>query len=263
MAFVADDPAAVRARLVAAGATPAYEETLPDGSFLIMVRDPWGIPLQLVRRVTPFPSLLSSSVFTVDPTVTLEGRGVRLEPMALGHEEALREAAADGELWSLAFTSVPAPAETRAYIDAALADRDKGSRCPWVVRELSSGRIVGSTSYHDIVPAARRVEIGYTWYSKTWQRTFVNTACKLALLEHAFGTLGCNVVGWRTDILNTRSQAAIERLGAKKDGVIRGFQVRRDGSIRDTVLYSATADEWRDAIRPRLMGFLTHGKASS
>jgi RimJ/RimL family protein N-acetyltransferase len=202
-------------------------------------------------------------VFRVDPSVTLEGRGVRLEPLGRGHEEALRSAAADGELWKLHFTSVPEPEKTLAYIEDALADRDKGTRAPWVVRELSGGRIVGSTSYHDIIPAARRVEIGYTWYARSWQRTFVNTACKLRLLEHAFDTLGCSVVGWRTDNLNLRSQAAIERLGAKRDGVIRRQSPRRDGTLRDTVMYSVTDDEWRGGIRERLMGYLAEGTAGA
>jgi len=198
-------------------------------------------------------------VFRVDPTVTLEGRGIRLEPLGLGHEEALKAAAADGELWTLHFTSVPEPAGTRAYIEAALADCAKGARVPWVVRELAGGRIIGSTSYHDIVPATRRVEIGYTWYARSWQRTFVNTACKLRLLEHAFDTLGCSVVGWRTDNLNLRSQAAIERLGAKRDGVMRRQSARRDGTFRDTVMYSMTDDEWRGGIRERLVAALGKG----
>jgi N-acetyltransferase len=198
-------------------------------------------------------------VFQVDPGVTLEGRGVRLEPMRRDHAEALRAAASDGELWKLNFTSVPEPEGTMAYIDSALADRAKGIRVPWVVWELSSGKVIGSTSYHDIIPAARRVEIGYTWYARSWQRTHVNSACKLRLLEHAFDTLGCSVVGWRTDILNTRSQAAIERLGAKKDGVVRRQAQRRDGTLRDTVMYSVTDDEWRGGIRARLEGFLRKG----
>jgi RimJ/RimL family protein N-acetyltransferase len=192
-------------------------------------------------------------VIRVEPTAVLEGRGIRLEPMRLEHEPDLRAAAADGELWKLTFTSVPEPENTRAYIDTALADRDRGVRCPWVVRELGTGRIVGSTSYHDIVPAASRVEIGYTWYSASWQRTHVNTACKLRLMEHAFDTLGCKVVGLRTDILNTRSQAAIERLGAKKDGVIRHQMVRKDGTVRDTVMYSVLASEWQATVRGRLL----------
>jgi RimJ/RimL family protein N-acetyltransferase len=203
--------------------------------------------------------LSTAPEFRVDPSVTLEGRGIRLEPLGREHEDALRAAAADGELWTLHFTSVPEPDKTLAYIDGALAERDKGNRVPWVVRELSGGRIVGSTSYHDIIPAARRVEIGYTWYARSWQRTFVNTACKLRLLEHAFDTLGCSVVGWRTDNLNLRSQAAIERLGAKKDGVIRRQSQRRDGTLRDTVMYSVTDDEWRGGVRERLMGCLAEG----
>ena len=197
--------------------------------------------------------------FRVDPTVTLEGRGVRLEPLRADHEVSLREAAADGQLWTLNFTSVPEPEKTGAYIASALEDCAKGTRVPWVVRELSSGRIIGSTSYHDIVPATRRVEIGYTWYAKSWQRTHVNTACKLRLLEHAFDTLGCTVVGWRTDNLNLRSQAAIERLGAKRDGVIRRQALRRDGTLRDTVMYSVTEEEWRENIRSRLVGMLAGG----
>ena len=195
-------------------------------------------------------------MFVVDPCATFEGHGVRMEPLGGEHESALRIAAADGQLWTLKFTSVPAPEETPAYIQTALADRERGVRCAWIVREMKGGVIIGATSYHDIVPAARRVEIGYTWYSKAWQRTHVNTACKFLLLENAFDKLGCNVVGWRTDILNLRSQAAIERLGAHKDGVIRGFQVRRDGSIRDTVLYSMTSGEWKETVKSRLMGIL-------
>ena len=198
-------------------------------------------------------------MFRVDPTVTLEGRGVRLEPLLVEHEAALMAAAADGELWKLHFTSVPEPENTRAYIETALADCARGARVPWVVRELGGGRIVGSTSYHDIIPSARRVEIGYTWYARSWQRTHVNTACKLRLLEHAFDTLGCSVVGWRTDNLNLRSQAAIERLGARKDGVIRRQSARRDGTFRDTVMYSVTDEEWRESIRSRLAGRLSRG----
>ncbi len=197
--------------------------------------------------------------FRVDPSVTLEGRGIRLEPLRSEHEQALRDAAADGELWKLRFTSVPEPEKTLEYIETALADCAKGSRVPWAVRELSTGRIIGSTSYHDIVPSTRRVEIGYTWYAASRQRTFVNTACKLRLMEHAFGTLGCTVVGWRTDNINLRSQAAIERLGAKKDGVIRRQSLRRDGTLRDTVMYSVTSEEWNEGIRERLVGFLSRG----
>jgi RimJ/RimL family protein N-acetyltransferase len=180
---------------------------------------------------------------------TLEGHGVRLEPLAREHEPALAAAAADGRLWELWFTSVPAPGETLAYIEQALAGQDAGHMLPFVVRELAGGRIVGSTRYHDIIPAADRVEIGWTWYAASWQRTHVNTACKLLLFAHAFEVLGCRVVGLRTDNFNFRSQRAIEALGAKKDGVIRHHWPRRDGSVRDTVMYSVLASEWPDVKR--------------
>lgn len=180
---------------------------------------------------------------------TLEGNGIRLEPLAATHAEGIRGAAADGELWKLWFTSVPEPHETEKYIEEALTGQAKGHMCPWAVRDLGSGRIVGSTRYHDIVPPIDRVEIGYTWYSASMQRSHVNTVCKLLLLAHAFDTLGCAVVGLRTDNFNFRSQRAIEALGAKKDGVIRHHAPRRDGTARDTVLYSILKTEWRDVRR--------------
>jgi RimJ/RimL family protein N-acetyltransferase len=181
--------------------------------------------------------------------VTLEKHGVRLEPLTREHADAIGKAAADGELWNLWVTSVPGPGETQAYIATALAGYEAGHMLPFVVRELSSGAIVGSTRYHDIVKAANRVEIGYTWYSKRWQKSHVNTACKLMLLGHAFDDLGCGVVGLRTDHFNFASQKAIEALGAKKDGVIRHHAARRDGTIRDTVMYSILAGEWPDVKR--------------
>jgi RimJ/RimL family protein N-acetyltransferase len=181
--------------------------------------------------------------------VTLEGHGVRLEPLAREHHDGLADAARDGELWQLWVTSVPEPDQAPAYIAAALAGQEAGHMLPWAVRELASGQIVGSTRYHDIVREASRVEIGYTWYGKRWQRSHVNTACKLLLLGHAFDGLGCEVVGLRTDNFNFPSQRAIEALGAKKDGVIRHQAPRRDGSIRDTVMYSIVAAEWRDVRR--------------
>ena len=184
-------------------------------------------------------------MITLRPT-TLEGRGVRLEPLTAEHERALADAAADGALWELGFTVVPDLSGTRAYIDAALAGQGAGTMLPWAVRELTSGTIVGSTRYHDIVAPIGRVEIGYTFYAASWQRTHVNSACKLLLLEHAFDTLGCDVVGFRTDLLNLRSQGAIEALGARRDGVLRHHQARRDGSARDTVAYSMLRAEWPD-----------------
>jgi len=181
--------------------------------------------------------------------VTLEGRGARLEPLSREHEKGLAEAAQDGKLWELWFTSVPAPGETAKYIDSALQGQKDGHMLPWVVRESASGRIVGSTRYHDIIAAADRVEIGYTWYAKRYQRSHVNTACKLLLFSHGFEALKCGVVGLRTDNFNFASQRAIEALGAKKDGVIRHHWPRRDGSVRDTVMYSVLAGEWPDVKR--------------
>ncbi|HEX4858729.1 MAG TPA: GNAT family protein [Usitatibacteraceae bacterium] len=180
---------------------------------------------------------------------TLEGHGVRLEPLSVEHRDGLADAAADGRLWELFFTSVPAPGETSAYIGTALDGQAAGQMLPWAVRELASGAIVGSTRYHDIVSAAQRVEIGYTWYANRCQRTHVNTACKLLLLGHGFEQLGCKVIGFRTDNFNFRSQRAIEALGANKDGVIRHHWPRRDGSIRDTVMYSILASEWPNVKR--------------
>jgi RimJ/RimL family protein N-acetyltransferase len=187
-------------------------------------------------------------VIEVQPT-TLEGRGIRLEPLTLDHEQALAAAAADGELWQLWFTGVPAPGETRGYVEVALAGQREGHMLPWVVRELGSGTVIGSTRYHDIVKPIDRVEIGYTWYAAHWQRSHVNTVCKLLLMTHAFETVGCSVVALRTDGFNFRSQRAIEALGAHKDGVLRHHAVRRDGSARDTVLYSILDREWPDVKR--------------
>lgn len=176
--------------------------------------------------------------------ITLEGHGIRLEPLTLEHEADLSEAAADGELWNLWFTSVPQPEETKTYIATALAGYQAGHMLPWAVRELGTGKIVGSTRYHDVAANIDRVEIGYTWYAKSWQKSHVNTVCKLLLLAHAFDTLGCKVVGLRTDNFNFNSQKAIEGLGAKKDGVLRHHMLRRDGSVRDSVMYSILVTEW-------------------
>jgi len=181
--------------------------------------------------------------------VTLERDGVRLEPMMPQHADGIAAAAADGELWNLWYTSVPEPVQVSKYIADGLAGQANGTMLPWVVRELSSGHIVGSTRYHDIMPGSDRVEIGYTWYGSSWQRTRINTVCKLLLLTHAFDTLGCKVVGLRTDNFNLASQRAIEALGAKKDGVIRHHMARRDGTARDTVIYSILVAEWRDVRR--------------
>ena len=179
--------------------------------------------------------------------VNLESNGIKLMPLSLGHEDGLRAAAADGELWNIRVTSVPEPDQTRQYIDDALAMREAGTRFAFAVTDAATGTVLGSTSYHDILPAVKRVEIGYTWYAKRCQRTHANTTCKLILMTHAFETLGCHVVGWRTDNFNHASQKAIERLGARKDGIIRGHALRRDGTIRDTVMYSLARGEWPEA----------------
>ena len=184
--------------------------------------------------------------------VTLEFNGLRLEPLAPHHEDGLRAAASDGELWNLRVTSVPEPHNALQYIATALEMRD---RVPFAVIDTRSGALLGTTSYHDVVPAADRVEIGYTWYAKRVQRSHVNTSCKLLLLSHAFDTLGCAVVGLRTDGENFASQTAIERLGAHKDGRIRHHIVRRDGTPRDTIMYSILRSEWpaiKRALHERL-----------
>jgi RimJ/RimL family protein N-acetyltransferase len=178
----------------------------------------------------------------VEP-IQLEARGVQLAPLGLEHETGLRAAAADGLLWNIRVTSVPEPEQTRKYIEDALAMRQAGNRFAFVVLD-AEGKVLGSSSYHDIVPSIKRLEIGYTWYAKSAQRSHVNSTCKLLLMTHAFETLGCHVVGWRTDNFNYASQAAIERLGAHKDGVLRGHALRRDGTIRDTVMYSLRSGEW-------------------
>ena len=190
--------------------------------------------------------------------VTLERCGIRLEPLVPEHHDGLVAAAADGRLWDLWFTSVPQASQTAEYIATALAGQGAGHMLAWAVRELSTGAIIGSTRYHDIVPTADRVEIGYTWYSASRQRSHVNSACKLALLEHAFDALGCRVVGFRTDNFNFRSQRAIEALGAKRDGVIRHHHPRPDGTVRDTFIYSILWTEWPDVRRHLENRFIRH-----
>ena len=194
--------------------------------------------------------------------VTLEGHGVRLEPLAPAHESALGAAVADGRLWELWFTAVPEPGRVGEYVAAALDGQRGGHMLPWAVRELATGTIVGSTRYHDVVPQIDRVEIGYTWYAARWQRTHVNTACKLLLFTHAFETLGCRVVGLRTDNFNFASQRAIAALGAHRDGVLRHHQARRDGSVRDSVMFSVLAAEWPDVKRHLALRLARHERES-
>ena len=187
--------------------------------------------------------------------VTLATRDIVLLPLALEHEEGLRCAAADGELSNIRVTSVPEPGQTRKYIEDALVMREAGTRLAFAVTNAATGKVLGSSSFHDILPAVKRVEIGYTWYAKSAQRSHVNTTTKLLMMSHAFEVLGCHVVGWRTDNFNYASQAAIERLGAKKDGVIRGHALRRDGTIRDTVMYSLAQGEWPE-VKAQLLYLL-------
>jgi RimJ/RimL family protein N-acetyltransferase len=183
----------------------------------------------------------------VEPVVLTDGR-VRLEPLGLQHVEGLRRAAADGELWKIRVTSVPDPDDTQGYIERALQAYAEGHRLAFAVIDLAAGgQVIGSSSYHDIVPAVERLEIGYTWYAKSRQRTHVNASAKLQLMTHAFEVLGARLVGWRTDNFNFASQRAIERLGARRDGTIRHHALRRDGTVRDTVMYSMTAGEWPEA----------------
>jgi RimJ/RimL family protein N-acetyltransferase len=199
-------------------------------------------------------------MITLAPVV-LEDDGIRLEPLTADHADGILNAALDGKLWELWFTSVPAPDGVHAYIETALKGLRDGQMLPWAVRELATGTIIGSTRYHDIVPVIDRVEIGYTFYAQRWQRTHVNSSCKLLLLRHAFETVGCQVVGLRTDNFNFRSQKAIEALGARKDGVLRHHAARRDGTVRDTFMYSILASEWPDVKRHLALRLARHEQA--
>jgi RimJ/RimL family protein N-acetyltransferase len=179
----------------------------------------------------------------VEP-LTLEGRHVTLEPLGREHAAGIRGAAADGELWRLWYTGVPAPEKTEAWIDAALAMREKQGAMPFAVREKTTREIVGSTRYFNVEAAHRRLEIGHTWYARRAQRTAVNSECKLLLLTHAFEALACIAVEFRTSYFNFQSREAIARLGAKQDGILRNHQIQPDGTLRDTVVFSIIEGEW-------------------
>ncbi len=181
--------------------------------------------------------------------ITLRDEHVALEPLRLDHVPALEAAAADGELWKLWFTSAPAPGQTQAYVEKALHGQAEGVMLPFVVREASSGDIVGTTRCYDFAAELPRLAIGYTWYAKRWQKSHLNTACKRLLLRHAFASIRCVAVEFHTDHRNLDSQRAIERLGAQRDGVLRAHKRRPDGSLRDTVCYSILASEWPDVDR--------------
>ncbi|HEX6136994.1 MAG TPA: GNAT family protein [Casimicrobiaceae bacterium] len=176
--------------------------------------------------------------------VTLRGAHASLEPLAAGHLDAIRAAAADGALWELWYTSVPAPDATPQWLDATLAMREQQGAMPFAVRDNASGEVVGSTRYFNVDPVNRRLEIGHTWYAKRAQRTPINTECKLLLLTHAFEVLRCIAVEFRTHWFNHASRSAIARLGAKQDGVLRNHQLMPDGSRRDTVVFSILDSEW-------------------
>jgi N-acetyltransferase len=183
--------------------------------------------------------------------VTLKGEHATLEPLGAKHEAALRDAAADGELWRLWYTSVAPPDQIGAYIARALDMRERLGAMPFAVRQNTTGDIVGCTRYFNVDAANRRLEIGHTWYAKRAQRTAVNTECKLLLLTHAFDVLRCIAVEFRTHWFNHASRVAIERLGAKQDGVLRNHQLLPDGSRRDTVVFSIIDGEW-PAVRRHL-----------
>ena len=192
--------------------------------------------------------------------VTLAGRYATLEPLARGHEAAVRAAAADGELWRLWYTSVPAPDQVPAWLDAALAMRESLGAMPFVIRDNASGEVVGSTRYFNVDAANRRLEIGHTWHAQRAQRTAINTECKLLLLAHAFETLACIAVEFRTHYFNFASRRAIERLGAKQDGILRNHQLTPEGILRDTVVFSIIASEW-PAVKRNLQFLLERPRA--
>ena len=178
--------------------------------------------------------------------VFLQNEYVVLEPLSLEHGPALEMAAADGRLWTLWFTGVPAPGEADGYIEKALQGQREGTMLPFAIRDKTTDTVVGSSRFYDIVPDLPRVAIGYTWYAKSRQKGHLNTACKQLLLQHAFESLACVAVEFHTDHRNLDSQRAIERLGAHRDGVLRAHKRRPDGSLRNTVCYSIIASEWPD-----------------
>ncbi|SAL59253.1 GCN5-related N-acetyltransferase [Caballeronia turbans] len=183
--------------------------------------------------------------------VTLEGEHVRIVPLTAGHEQALTAAASDGELWKLWYTFVPSPDKTRGYIDTALDMRERLGALAFAVIDAKTGDVVGSTRYFNVDEANRRLEIGHTWYARRVQKTALNTEAKLLLLTHAFEKLDAIAVEFRTHFMNHASRAAIARLGAKQDGILRNHQIGRDGVLRDTVVFSIIQSEW-PAVRANL-----------
>lgn len=176
--------------------------------------------------------------------VLLETPGLRLEPLSASHAEGLAVAVQEGELWKLEFTSVPAPADVAAFIDTALAQQQRGESLPFAIVRKQDNAVIGCTRYMNIQLPHKRLEIGHTFIASSWQRTAVNTEMKREMLRHAFEDLGMNRVEFLTDFRNTRSRAAIERLGAQQEGILRSHMVMRDGHVRDTVIFSITRSEW-------------------
>lgn len=185
--------------------------------------------------------------------VVLHGTHARLEPLTPAHHDDLVEAVRDGELWKLWYTFIPEPDQLRADIDKRLAQQRSGTMLPFAIIETATGQAVGMTTFMNIDAANRRVEIGSTWYRKRVQRTALNTECKFMLLQHAFEDLECIAVEFRTHFFNFQSRHAIERLGAKLDGILRNHRFQPDGTLRDTVVYSIIAGEW-----PTVKSHLTH-----
>jgi RimJ/RimL family protein N-acetyltransferase len=183
--------------------------------------------------------------------VTLEGEHVRLEPLTTAHHPALWEIARDQELWRWTATDIREPDDLRRYLEAALREQGEGRALPFATIARASNQPVGSTRFGNIDRENRRVEIGWTWIGRAWQRTSVNTEAKLLMLTHAFETLGCIRVEFKTDVLNQQSRAAIARLGAREEGIFRKHIVTQRGRLRDTVYYSIIDDEW-PAVRARL-----------
>ena len=188
----------------------------------------------------------------------LSGEHVSLEPLGLEHADGLRAAAAPGRLWELWYTSIPRPEEAQAYIETALAQQARGEALPFAVRD-AAGDVVGSTRYYQLDPRVPRLCIGYTWYATRVQRTGLNTQAKLLLLTHAFETLGCAAVTFETSWFNLASRAAIARLGARQDGVLRNHLRHRDGSLRDTVVFSITETEWPSVKQHLSLNLARHG----
>ena len=187
--------------------------------------------------------------------ITLEGTCVRLEPLALGHHAALWEVALDPELWRWTTATVETPEDLRRYVEAALREQELGRALPFATLERRSGRVVGSTRFGSIEPAHRKVEIGWTWIGRAWQRTALNTEAKYLMMRHAFETWGCMRVELKTSSTNLKSQAAMRRLGLVQEGLFRKWMFNENGTPRDTMFFSCIEEEW-PAMKARLEGML-------